>query len=63
MQEQVTFDIFQYAMIQARNTSVFEDFVVILQKLTSKDPVNLKVLMSNKLIETLNSEITKKDAE
>ena len=35
-----------------------DDFIVILQKLTHKDPVTLKTLMSSRLIETLNNTIT-----
>ena len=37
---------------------MFEDFVVILQKLSLKDPVPMRTLMSSKLIECLNSHIT-----
>ena len=57
MQEPVTFEIFQHALIQQRSSPIFEDFVVILQKLTLKDPVPIRTLMSSRLIECLNSHI------
>ena len=39
---------------------MLEDFIVIMQKISSKDPVTLKSMMSPKLIEMLNTEINKK---
>jgi hypothetical protein len=57
MQEPVTFEIFQHALIQQRNSPIFEDFVVILQKLTLRDPVPMRTLMSSRLIECLNSHL------
>jgi hypothetical protein len=58
MQEPITFELFQYALIQNRNSSIFEDFIVILQKLSVKDPVTMRHLMNSRLIETLNNVIT-----
>ncbi|CDW72779.1 UNKNOWN [Stylonychia lemnae] len=60
MCEQVTFDIFQYTMLQQKNSQVFEDYVVILQKLSSKDPASIRSMMGHKLIETMNMELGKK---
>ena len=40
-----------------KSSPIFEDFIVILQKLTSRDPVPMRTLMSSRLIETLNSVI------
>ena len=47
-------------MMQHRHAPIFEDFIVIMQKLTSKDPVGVKNLMSSKLVEILNSDMVKK---
>lgn len=58
MQEPITFELFQYSLIQNRHTSFFEDFIVVLQKLTTKDPVTMRHLMNSRLIETLNTIIT-----
>ena len=58
MQEPITFELFQYALIQNRNSGIFEDFIVILQKLSVKDPVTMRHLMNSRLIETLNNVIT-----
>ena len=46
-------------MLQLKNTQVFEDFVVILQKLSTKDPITVRSLLNNKVVEVLNSEMTK----
>ena len=58
--EAVTFEILQHSMIQHRHAQIFEDFVVIVQKLSSKDPSSVKSLMSSKLVEILNTEMVKK---
>ena len=58
--EAVTFEILQHSMIQHRHALIFEDFVVIVQKLSSKDPSSVKSLMSSKLVEILNTEMVKK---
>jgi hypothetical protein len=58
MVEPVSFELFQAALIQNRNGPLFEDFVVILQKLSQKDPVTVRTLMSSRLIETLNNQLT-----
>ncbi len=56
MEESVTFEVFQHALIMNKGSQgVFEDFIVILQKLSSKDPATMKTLMSSRLIELLNS--------
>lgn len=58
MCEPVTFEVFQHSLIQHRHSPAqFDDFIVILQKLTSRDPATLKTLMSTRVIETLNQHI------
>jgi len=54
MCEPVTFEVFQHSLQQHRHSKNFDDFIVILQKLTVHDPATLKTLMSTRLIETLN---------
>jgi hypothetical protein len=63
MTEPTTFEVFQYAMILQKGKPVYEDFVVILQKLSSNDAPTLKNIMSTKLIEMMNEEMLKKERD